>query len=335
MRKLYKFLIAIGIIALFLFLLSFRATPAKFTYGISFSKFHSDELGLDWKKVYLALLDELKVRNFRFSAHWPATEPKDGKYDFSVLDFQMQEAQSHNASVILAVGRRLPGWPECHTPDWAQKLTVEERNKKLLEYITITVNRYKSFKNIKYWQVENEPFLTFFSRSTCGALDEEFLKKEVALVHELDSKRQVLVTDSGEFGSWYGAYNAGDVFGTSMYLYIWNKTFNIPFRYPLTPAFFRIKQNIIEAVHQIIGHPKKHIILIELSGEPWLIHPIVETPISVLLDRMGVDKITEMISFAKKSDFDTAYLWGGEWWYWMRNHNHPEFWEMGTKIFAR
>lgn len=335
MKKIFKFLIIIGIIAIILFLLSVRKIPTEFTYGVSFSKFHSDELGLDWKKVYLALLDELKIRNFRFSAHWPATEPKDGKYDFSVLDFQMREARRRGVSVIFAVGRRLPGWPECHVPEWAQKLTPEKRNEKILEYIKTTINRYKSFNNIKYWQVENEPFLTFFSRAICGPLDADFLKKEIDLVHQLDPDHQILATDSGEFGTWYRAYDAGDVFGTSLYLYIWNKTFNIPFRYPITPSFFRIKQNVIEFIHHFVGGDKKKpMIVIELSAEPWLIHPITETPISILLDRMGIDKFNEMISFSKKTGFDAFYLWGGEWWYWMREHGHPEFWERAKQIFT-
>jgi len=337
MRKIYKFLIIVGIIAAVLYLLSLRKIPTQFTYGVSFSKFHSDELGLDWKKVYLALLDDLKIRNFRFSAHWPSTEPQDGKYDFSVLDFQMQEAQKRDASVIFAIGRRLPGWPECHVPDWAQKLSVDERDQKLLDYITTTVNRYKNFPNIKYWQVENEPFLVAFSRSNCGELDKGFLKQEINLVHQLDPKRQVLVTDGGEYGTWYNAYNYGDVFGTSLYLYIWFKPINLPFRYPFPPAFFSIKENIIEFLHKIFHHDKnpKPSLVIELSTEPWLLQPITETPLNIQLDRMGMDKFNEMIDFSKKTGFDTFYLWGGEWWYWMRDHGHPEFWERAKQIYAK
>ncbi len=314
-----------------LFLLSFRKTPSQLTYGASFSRFHSDELKLDWKKVYLALLDDLKVRDFRLSAHWPNTEPADGKFNFSELDFQMREAQKRGASVILAVGRRLPGWPECHIPAWAQKLNPEERNQKLLQYIKAVVGRYKGFNNIKYWQVENEPYFAAFSRSGCGSLDEKLLKEEIELVRQLDPGRPVLLTDSGEWGLWHKAYKNGDVFGTTMYLYVYFKQGGIsqPIIYPLIPAFYRIKQNIIGT---LFG--KKPSLVIELPAEPWLLHPIIDTPLNLQLERMGLDKFDEMIKFSSKTGFDTFYLWGAEWWYWMKEkQNHPEFWERARELF--
>jgi len=327
MKKLYKFLIIVGVITLIFFLLSLKKIPEQITYGVSFSKFHSDELKLDWKETYLALLNDLGVRNFRFSAHWPNIEPQDNEFNFSELDFQMEEALKRNASVIFAVGRRLPGWPECHDPDWVKNLSWEEKKEKILEMIEVVVNRYKGYENIKYWQVENEPFLTFFSRSLCGELDKEFLQKEIDLVNELDPARPVLLTDSGEFGNWFQAYRRGDAFGTSLYLYIWNRKIG-PFRYPITPAFFRIKQNIVQLISG-----KKPSIIIELSTEPWLLQPITDTPMEILLDRMGIDKFNEMINFSSRTGFEAQYLWGAEWWYWMKLKDRPEIWDRAGELF--
>src|SRR3989344_2375726 len=177
-------IVVIVFIVLWILSLDYSGNKQPFTYGVSFSRFHSDELKLDWRETYLAILDDLKVRDFRFSAHWPLTEPEEGKFNFSELDFQIKEAEKRNATVILAVGRRLPGWPECHEPKW---LKNDEKETRLLNYITEVVNRYKDSPAIKYWQVENEPYLTFFSRSTCGVLDEKLLEKEVTLVQQLDT----------------------------------------------------------------------------------------------------------------------------------------------------
>jgi len=324
-----KTLIFLGAIVVFFWLLSLETIPREeeLKYGISFSRFHTDELKLDWEETYLALLNDLGVRDFRFSAHWPLTEPKEGKYNFSELDFQMREAKAKDATVILAVGRRLPGWPECHVPEWAKDLSWEEQQTRILKLIEIVINRYKTYDNILYWQVENEVFLTGFSRSNCGAFDRNFLQKEIDLVRSLDT-RPVLATDSGELGTWYGAYKAGDVFGTSMYLYIWPRSLGFPIRYPIPPAFFRIKHNIIT---WLFG--TKPSIVIELSTEPWLLQPIVDTPMDVLLRRMGLDKFNEMITFSSKTGFDTFYLWGAEWWYWMKLNGHPEFWERAQQIY--
>ncbi len=323
------FVLAVVILIILLIILSVDDSKETkdVTYGVSFSKFHADELGLDWKETYIAILNDLKVRNFRFSAHWPLTEPDEGRFNFEELDFQIKEAQKVNASVILAVGRRLPGWPECHEPEWAKDLAKEKKQEKILKYIETIVNRYKDYDNIKYWQVENEPFLTFFSKQTCGELDKDFLDKEVELVKKLDPSRTVIITDSGEFGTWYKAYQQGDVFGTSMYLYIWWHYGIGPFRYPITPVFFRIKHNLIKLIFGA-----KPAIVIELSAEPWLLQPIVKTPIDIQLSRMGIDKFNEMIEFSSQTSFDTFYLWGAEWWYWMGQNGHPEFWNRAKEL---
>lgn len=367
MGKFGKFLAGVAIIVLVFYVLSIRPIPDKenLKYGVSFSKFHSDELELDWRETLRAILDNLGVRRIRFSAHWPMVEPEDGKFNFEELDYQMNEARKRGVSVILAVGRRLPGWPECHEPDWIKseirnstaipqpgkrnsvpnvakpstsksetnpKFETENqklKQEKLLRYVETVVNRYKSYDNILYWQVENEPFLGFFSRSLCGELDKEFLEKEIALVRRLDSKRQILLTASGEFDPWVGAYRRADVFGSTMFLYVWWKSG--PIRYPITPAFFRIKQSLVELIYG-----KKPKIVIELSAEPWLRQPIVNAPLEVLLDRMGIDKFNEMIDFSSKTGFDTFYLWGAEWWYYMKTkQSHPEFWQRAQELFSK
>src|SRR3989344_8838150 len=102
--------------------LTLRPIPANATYGVTFSTLQAEQLGLDWQSVYIAMLDDLKVRDIRIPAYWQRVEPKKDTYDWSELDFQITEARARDAHVILAVGRRLPRWPECHIPDWAQKL---------------------------------------------------------------------------------------------------------------------------------------------------------------------------------------------------------------------
>lgn len=326
-KALIQVLLAV-IAVLYVFSLDFSVDNGIPTYGVSFSRFHTDELGLDWRETYLALQNELGIKHFRFSAHWPITEPERNKYNFSELDFQISEAQKNGASVILAVGRRLPGWPECHEPDWAMLLSKKEKQEEIIEMIRTVVNRYKNSKAVKYWQVENEPFLTYFSRSACGPLDKEFLSREIDLIKELDPSKKIIITDSGEFGSWFQAYSKGDVFGTSMYLYVWPGSLGFPIRYPITPAFFRIKHNFVKL---IIG--KKPVMVIELSTEPWLLQPIIETPVEVQFDRMGIEKFNEMINFSSKTGFDTFYLWGAEWWYWLRQKGYPEHWERARELF--
>lgn len=328
MRKaVYSILAVLATLFVLGYALSHRDIPKDITYGLSFSKLHSEELGLNWKDVYYGILTELKPEHLRLSAHWPMVEPKNGVFDFADLDYQVQMAEMKGTDVILAVGRRAPGWPECHVPDWALNLSKEERDAKVLEYITAVVMRYKDAPNLKYFQVENEPYLKF-APQYCGEFDPVFLKKEVDLVHTLAPNKKVLVTDSGEMGKWHGSWQAGDVFGTSVYLYVWYNPFG-SIRYPIGPWFFRIKQNVIEFLYG-----KKPSLLIELGLEPWLNKPIAQASRDEQLARMSPDTIEEILAFARQTGFSEQYLWGAEWWYYMKEvQNDARMWKRMQTLF--
>ncbi|KXK00821.1 MAG: Beta-galactosidase LacZ [Parcubacteria bacterium OLB19] len=144
-KKILWFTLTIIIVfALVLWYLAQAVKPEKITYGMSFNTMYASELGLDWKETYDAIMDDLGVRHFRLAAHWPMIEPASGVYNFTELDYQIKRAEEMNAEVILAVGRRLPRWPECHVPDWAKNLSLEERNFQQLEYMKQVVERYKN-----------------------------------------------------------------------------------------------------------------------------------------------------------------------------------------------
>ncbi len=328
MRRFFKYIFWILIVLVVSFLLlTWRVIPSKIVYGVSFSPLHATELGLDWKKAYSAMLSDLGVKHVRLSAYWQDIESKEGVFDFSDMDFEMNEAKRSGTSVIFSVGRRLPVWPECHAPEWEWPLDKETGEKKLLEYIEKTVNHYKNYGNITYWQVENEAFFTIYAKDWCKPFDETFFQKEIALVKKLDPSHPILVTDSGELGGWWGARKSGDVFGSSLYLYAWNKTFG-QFRYPISPGFYRARENFTDF---LFG--KKKMILSELGLEPWLLTPIKDAPIDLQLSRMDINKFNTIVSFAKDTGFEEQYLWGVEWWYYMRQNNHPEFWDTAKKLF--
>ncbi len=304
-----------------------RDVPETLRYGVSFSKLHADELGLDWKAAYLAILDDLNVQQLRLSAHWPMIEPERDVYDFSHLDFQMREARARNASVILAVGKKAPGWPECHIPRWVGTMEGEELQMEIRQYITEVVERYKDDPNIRYWQVENEPFLDF-ARHICGDPDEKFFAEEIALVRAIDPNTPILATDGGEFGLWYKVQKYADAFGSTMYLYVYTKHIGY-WRYPVYGGFFRFKLNILDR----IAETEKPAFSIEVGLEPWLQQPIIDTPIAEQLERMSMERFDEILGVAATSGFAEHYLWGAEWWYYMREKGHSEYWLRAQELF--
>lgn len=310
-------------------ILAIEKKPEKIKYGMSFNVPYAHEIGLDWKETYLAILDDLGVRQLRLAGHWPIIEPEKDKFNFEEMDFQIIEAQKRNAEVVLAIGRRLPRWPECHIPGWVGEMPEAEWQVEILDYLEAMVNRYKKYDVIKYWQIENEPFLNAFANEHCGDLNVEFLDKEIALVRELDPSRKILVTDSGNLGTWFGPYKRGDAFGTSVYLYFWNPELG-RFKSILPAAFYRAKANLMQL---LFG--KKETFLIELSLEPWLIQSVADVPIDVQLERMDLEKIQDILKYAENTRFEKQILWGAEWWYWMQKNGHPEFWQFGKELFKK
>lgn len=319
-------IITIGLLVLLSFM-AYKPAPERIIYGMSFNTLYATELGLDWQETYDAIIDELGVRHLRLAAHWPMIEPSAGEYNFSELDYQIARAEEVGASVILALGRRLPRWPECHVPRWAKELSVTERNDVQLAYMTAVVERYRDSSVIRLWQVENEPFLAVFAFEHCGALDEEFLATEIDLVRSLDDTRPILVTDSGNLGTWAGAFRHGDEFGTSVYVHFWNPELG-QFRTILPPWFYRAKERLM---FWLYGERPTY--LIELSAEPWLVAPIVEVPLSVQYTRMNLEKFEDILTYAEKTRYEKQYLWGAEWWYWLYLQGESAIWERGKHLF--
>ena len=189
-----------------------RAPEAEnVVWGVSFSQKQAAALGLDWQAAYSALLDDLGVKKIRIAAHWDLLALRPGEYDFSDLDWQMDEAARAGAKTVLAIGMKTPRWPECHLPEWAKTLDKERQQAAVLALLEAAAVRYRDHPALESWQVENEPLFPF---GECPWRDEKFLQKEIARVKSLDgNKRPVVISDSGEGSWWLNAARAGDIAG--------------------------------------------------------------------------------------------------------------------------
>lgn len=304
--------------------------PAKvkdYDNGVTFSAKYARELGVDPEKVFDSIVNELGVKKIRLVAYWDDIEKVQNKYDFSDLDWQLEKAKENNMDVIFTLGRRVPRWPECHTPKWYSKIGPEDQKEELLVYMKDVVNRYKDHDVIKIWQVENEPFLTVYVPEICGStVDKDFYDREIELVRSLDDRdRPILTTDSGNLGLWASAYKRGDLFGSTFYVYLANETIG-GFRTIVNHNFYNFKKFLMSL---IFGD--KPVYLIETSMEPWLTESIPETPIDEQLEFMNVDRLKEVIDMSSKIRFDEQYLWGVEWWYYLREQGYPEIWNFLDK----
>ncbi|MFH1822342.1 MAG: cellulase family glycosylhydrolase [Patescibacteria group bacterium] len=319
------FFIIIFFIIIFLMSHGHIYEKIELEYGVTFSKKQASSLGFDWQTVYLSILDDLKIKKLRLPAYWDEIEFSNNEYFWDDLDWQINEAEKRDIEIILAVGGRLPRWPECHFPEWTQSLDNQARGEKILAYIEKTINRYRENKNIIAWQIENEPFLTHFG--DCPKLDKNLLDQEIALAHEMDS-RPVIITDSGELSFWIPAARRADIFGTTLYRDTYSKQLKRYVHYPISPGFFRFKKNIVN----IFASPKKWIVS-ELQAEPWGPVPYQNLSQTDRDRTMSLKKFKEIIEFSHKAGFKEFYLWGAEYWYWEREQGRPEMWEEARGLF--
>ena len=333
--KIIKFLLVVLAILIIgpiiLFVIWRPKTQNNINYGVTFSSKYAEQLGMDWKEVYLAILDDLNVKNLRLVAYWDETEPEPDQYNFENIKWQLDEAEKRDVKVIMAIGRKVPRFPECFEPQWWKNIDDEElRNLNSYEYIKEVVMELRGYKSIQIWQVENEPFWPFgdcefpFSRNA--------IQKEIKIVRSLDS-RPILVQDSGEGGLWQETYQLGDYLAISMYRKIWYDFWGvflgkfIYFQYPLTHWSYKIKAHVL-------GVPYEKIMVTELQSEPW--GPGINSRLSDAEKEKSFSRADffATINYAQKAGFKDLYLWGAEWWYWEKtNNNNPFFWDTAKPLF--
>jgi hypothetical protein len=297
--------------------------------GVTFSYRYAEALGLDWKETYLAMLDDIGVRKLRIPVYWDLVEGERGTLDYSAVDWQLDEARKRGAEVVLSMGQRVPRWPECHIPGWVKDRESDDRiaRRSCWGFFGSTVGAVQvDHPEIVTWQVENEPFLVFFGE--CPPLRIGFLDEEIALVRSLDSSRPIMLTDSGELSIWLPAAKRADIFGTTMYRKIYKPGFGY-FTYPLGPNFFRFK----EAFVRLFSDQDKFVV-IELQAEPWANGWVGEVSVEEQFWTMNPDLLRQNVEYAKRVGFPEVYLWGVEWWYWLREkHDMPETWDVARELF--
>jgi hypothetical protein len=295
--------------------------------GVTFSARYASDLGLDWKKTYIAVLDDLGAKKLRIPIYWDLVEKEQGTYDFSDIDWMLDEARMRGADVILVVGQRSPRWPECHIPEWVlSEGSAAYRESRLTDFVGATVTRYRDNRTLKVWQVENEPFVTFFG--TCPVFSREYFDSEIAYVKALDSSRPILITDSGEFSTWTAAVSRGDMFGTTMYRKVYNPSRGY-ITYPIGPNYYRFKAALLNL---FLG--KGRFIVAELQAEPWVNGWVADATIEEQYKTMNPELLREYTDYARRVGFSEAYYWGVEWWYWLKEiKGESAVWDTAKELF--
>lgn len=330
MRKLWNILLTVLAALVLFYGISWIPTyeNADAVWGVTFSQFYAaEELGLDWRTAYRGVLDELRPAKIRLVAYWQYLEPQPGELHFEDLDWQIAEAAARGIPVTLALGYRVPRWPECHWPEWVRRETPEEFRKEVKEYLTRVVERYQQEPAIERWQVENEPLFAFFG--VCPPPDSAFLDEELSLVKSIDSTRPIMLTDSGEFSTWRKVAGRSEIIGTTLYRTVWNQ-YTGWWTHFLPPSWYALRARLAQ---MFMG--TEQVIIAELQAEPWAAgnRSIVAVPFEVQTERFDLAEFERTITFARATGLSEIYLWGAEWWYWRRTQGDASFWDAAMEVF--
>lgn len=172
--------------------------------------------------------------------------------------------------------------------------------------------------------MENEVFFAF-GQGLAYSDQAAFLREEIAVIRAHDTLgRPIIVTESGDKGSWEDTAAFGDILGVSFY--------GISY------------ENGAYGVHDN-GNPedwnaraqalRKIVFLTELQAEPWGPVSNKDLAYAETLKSMSPVRLKEYLEFVTRAGFTDVILWGAEWWLWMRDGGHPEMLQTIAPLAAR
>lgn len=297
--------------------------------GTTFIPSYASYLGVDPHETLDAIINDLGVRQFRFTSYWNEIESQQGTYDFSQLDWQMQAAEKAGAKVSLAIGLRQPRWPECHAPDWVDTTQPREQWQPALEkYMTAVIEHYKDSPSLESYQLENEFFNTF---GDCHNFDRARLSDELALVRKLDPDHPVIISRSNNYAGLPIRQPQPDIHGISIYRRVFSPWVRGYATYPFPSWYYAF----LAGAQQITtGKPS---VIHELQAEPWPPHgqSIPATSLAEQNKTFNADQLKANVAFAKQTGIRHIDLWGAEYWYYRwKILGDESVWQAAQDIFS-
>jgi Beta-galactosidase len=307
--------------------------------GMTFSPLQCHYMGLDDRAAFTALCG-LGLDRVRLCAYWHEIEATEGQLDFSKLDWLLDQCETHNLKVTIAVGMKAPRWPEFHFPDWAHRLYVTEAGEaaldlrspsladRTLKLVAAVVEHCRSSGALTHWQVENEPF-TRLEITGGRFLSPAFVNREVALVRslKLDSQK-ILLTNAIHLPSpkltedepaFRDSLQTADAVGFNVYTKVPSGQPN-QYLEP-TPIFW---EQLADWQRELVQNNREAWIA-EAQAEPW------EGGQLVAMEKLDYgsaspNQMGSLVGQLADLNYSTVLLWGSEYWYWQRLKGRNLWW---------
>ncbi len=332
------------------------ATPGRAEVGVTYSPREATFRNLPWQETFSAALDASPAL-VRLGVYWNEVETRPGTYDFSTIDWLLDQASARQQRVVLSVGMKAPRWPEYYLPDWlASSLVVADRGvvsddaqvrAATRALLAATIEHLRGRKLIAAWQVENEPLdAAGPHRWRIGA---EFLAEEIALVRRLDADRQrpVVVNTfvdtqpgvllpSARSAIWRRADKVlatADVLGIDVYpsrtLHVLD--FELTVRWPAW-----IWSGLLADLHDAAIARGKDAWIVEVQAEPWVSTGGQVPPAAWPGAGVAPSSVQGVMGGLEAAGYRTILLWGMEHWEAQRSYSQDSsWWTAANAIFER
>ena len=198
-------------------------------FGTSYSFEQAAWFGIDPRQGFVKLISDFKFDWVRLPFFWNQMVDEAGNLKVDDLKFAIAQAKKKDIKVVIALGAKVPYYPEYHLPkSMADKLKFGDVITRdhpvaadILEIDRKVVSELSTFDNVFYWQIENEPYL---GNVNGWKIDKSLLEAEIEVIRAADPKKRLIIlttTGSSVFdNNWkdtISLLSAGDVFGVNAY----------------------------------------------------------------------------------------------------------------------
>jgi len=275
----------------------------------------------------------------RLCSYWSEIEPSENGSNFEALEWLLNEAEKRAVKIVLTIGMKAPRWPEFHFPGWIEERydtlrkdqpldTIPALADETLRFVRSVMERVRDVTSIRYWQVENEPL----NRPTVAGgrfVSPSFLRREVALARELSLPGQrVLLTNAisllpVDLGQDDRALTQSLALADAVGINVYTKVpLGAGFYLRSLPVYWRK----LAGWRQRIENARIEPWIAEAQAEPWEHNRLVATEQTVY-PSSSPKAATDLVVALAQIGYDTALLWGCEYWYWHRKYGRDEWWK--------
>jgi hypothetical protein len=302
-------------------------------------------MGLDYQEAFRQICS-LGFNRLRLCSYWHEIEPAEKQFDFTTLDWLLEESHRHGIEVVLTVGMKAPRWPEFHFPDWLRaRLDTTNRAAvdlnpeiadRALQFTQAVVNHTREAPNLTYWQIENEPF-TRLDITAGRYLSYGYVRREAELVRSLARPHQKLLMTTAislpaadlaeDDRAFQESLQMADSIGINVYTKV--PAGNSTFYLQPQPSYW---QKLKEWQTSLINSNKEDWIA-EAQAEPWEPNQLVAMA-KAEYPSCTPKRTSNLVNSLTDLGYSTVMLWGCEYWYWQKKNDRNLWWWTMQQIVA-